>query len=389
MNRFKHLRYTLALILILTACNDDENGMDNNAPNNWDAEFPNVAVSADSTLTLRADRTYMLADSSDSVRFLVVKNGVDITDQSSIYLYDAETKQSTPVEQACRTFTQSGTYTFWASYGTSMTSPTETPLYVTALHTIPALAPDTHPDQFDNFAHKSLLLQATGTGCQHCPNAIMALHDFLPTEAAKDVVFMAIHSYNLGDPMNNDYAKNMVMVSGMNSYPSIGFDFEREHKRSGINYSAFLSFLKSSATTCAVKTANTGIRVSSELTDSTSISVHVSVKTAAESLYRISVCMVQDDIFFPQTGTRDTTYWVHNAALMQIAPANAMGAALNHGKLCAADTEYEYCCELNTANLIDGDIADARLVVYVVAGNKIVDNAVTCNIGEQYPYIYQ
>ena len=112
--------------------------------------------------------------------------------------------------------------------------------------------------------------------------------------------------------------------------------------------------------------------------------------------YKVTVALVQDNVFFRQQGTNDVNYWVHEAGVKDVAPSTGAGYALNNGETTEVGDVYDFCCEFNKSALYakgTGDYAldvlrDARVIVYVQANGKIADNVVSCGLNESVGFSY-
>jgi PKD repeat protein len=82
----------------------------------------------------------------------------------------------------------------------------------------------------------------TGTGCQYCPGAAMALDDLYANE--DPVAGIEYHSYNGSDPFNTPEAAQRTSWYGISGYPTAQFDGEYDEYVGGSNtqslYGAYL-----------------------------------------------------------------------------------------------------------------------------------------------------
>ena len=118
----------------------------------------NGGVTPSGDLVLNASKTIIQANGDDAAVFEVLYNGEPVTDGVTIYDDD-----NNVVDLPSLTFTttETGTYSFWAAYGTSFT---ET-VTVTAIgFAVPELPDDPQPES-TSFARKVLLTQFTGVAC--------------------------------------------------------------------------------------------------------------------------------------------------------------------------------------------------------------------------------
>lgn len=87
-----------------------------------------------------------------------------------------------------------------------------------------------------------LIEVGTGTGCQYCPGAAMALHDLYTN--GDPVAGIEYHSYNSGDPFNTPEAAARNAWYNISGYPTAQFDGEYNEYVGGSNttsmYSSYL-----------------------------------------------------------------------------------------------------------------------------------------------------
>ena len=113
--------------------------------------------------------------------------------------------------------------------------------------------------------------------------------------------------------------------------------------------------------------------------------------------YKVSVVLVQDNVFFVQTGTSNTDFFVHNAGVRDVAPATGAGFALNNGANTVAGEVYDFCCEFNKDALYAKGtgayaldvLRDARVLVYVQTNGQLVENVVSCGMNQKVGFTYK
>ncbi|MBO7294478.1 MAG: hypothetical protein J6U65_03585, partial [Bacteroidaceae bacterium] len=257
------------------------------------------------------------------------KDGQDVTANASVYIIEG----SSSTKLASQKFTPetTGTYQFWASYGTENTK-ADAVLSVTAVSDIPAVPADENPASKD-FKRRVLIVQGTGVTCQYCPNAITALHNFFNNATNKDkAVLMALHTFTSGDPLYSAAAEKLRIQAGISSYPTLKLNFDNNYLGFGLNIDGFNSFLNNSIPEICNEGSESAIAVATSYNEETGvISVSTNVKCDNPGEYKVSVALVQDNVFFQQSGTTDVNLWVHEAGVKDIAPASGNGFALNNG----------------------------------------------------------
>ena len=361
-------------------------------------KFVNYATSK-SGLTLAA--THFFLEVSEEAEPVVIKfavydqAGQDVTADASIYVMEGS--NSVRVADAQFTPTATGKYQFWASYKTNNTK-ADALLEVVAVADMPAILEDTNPSSKD-FKRQALLIQATGTDCMYCPNAIGALRKLFGNQNYADkAVLMALHTYNTGDPLYSQAAKKLTAQAGLGaSYPAIKINFDNNMLAAGYTSDSFYSFLTSNITEICSQAAETAIAVSTSYEEATGrISVAAKVKCDNPGDYKVTAVLVQDNVFCRQQGTNDTSFWIHEAGAKDVEPKTATGFALNNGNTTEVGDVYDFCCEFNKSALYakgTGDYAldvlrDARVLVYVQANGKVVDNVVSCGLNQQVGFVY-
>ena len=405
MKRFLAFATCFAVICGFAACSsggDDENGGNPGGGNSGGepsgpvapsapGDYANRVVSEDG-LTLVATSQFVEVGDTNAVNFAVFMDGVNVTNAASIYVIN--NGQSSKLTEPSFKFTSSGDHKFWASYKTYNTK--ETLLTISALNVRPALATDAEPANTD-FLRRIMLIQGTGVACTYCPNAIGAIKDFYATsEDADRVVLAAVHTFTAGDPLYSEGARKLGAQAGISSYPTLKFNFDGNWSIGGAPQSEFSAFINEAADELLKYQSETGIAVSTDYDATTGvISVTAGVKCDAPGKYKVTAVLVQDNVYYPQTGTKLQEYFVHEAGVIAISPASGGGFLLNCGDTTKQGTTYEYSCEFNAADLVAESytytldvLRDARVLVYVQANGKIVDNIVSCGMNEKVGFAY-
>lgn len=323
------------------------------------------------------------------------KQGRNVTTDASVYVIEGSS--STKVGGGEFEIEETGTYQFWASYGTENTK-ADALLSVVAVSDMPAVPADEAPASKD-FKRRALVIQATGTDCMYCPNAIGALKKFFAISGNEDkAVLMALHTYNTGDPLYSKAAGKLTSQAGLGaSYPAIKINFDSNMLAAGYSADAFFTFLNNNISEVCSNQAESAIAVATSYDEATGvISVASKIKCDNPGSYKVTVALVQDNVFFRQQGTSDVNYWVHEAGVKDVAPSTGAGYALNNGETTEVGDVYDFCCEFNKSALYakgTGDYAldvlrDARVIVYVQANGKIADNVVSCGLNEKVGFSY-
>lgn len=337
------------------------------------------------TLTLKADKTSMIADGKDAVTFTVTfQTGgetTDVTDKAEIYL----TSQTKPMNSNMFSTDEEGEYVFYALYGLNMSDDVK----VTSHSDIPELPSDPQPEN-TSFTHKMLLIQHTGTDCQNCPtmmNSLKALSEDAEYNQAYNHV--ASHSYagkDSGDPGCSEDAIALSRIYCSGNYPEVTFNLTKNRVGTA------LSEIKEKIDQLRKESSDVGISASSIKTDDM-IMVNVGVKTAASGDYRVGVWVMEDDIYAIQNGASEKWHNTHeNVLRAMITNAGSLtsfpGEPLEGLKASTEDSDFFY---IQTGE--DWEVENCEFLIYVTKadaeGNYDVVNSIVCPVGEQVQFDYK
>ncbi|MBO5699568.1 MAG: Omp28-related outer membrane protein [Bacteroidaceae bacterium] len=392
MNKFLATLCLAAGVFTFVACSSDsdDNGGESIAQ---PTESPKNYVTVDG-LTLSANHRFVVADNNTEVTFKVTKNGVDVTNSSTIYYQNGD--DNVKVENNSFVCSNAGAYKFWASNKTTNTR--NNLLIVDALHALPTLAADSQVNS-DDFLRNVLLLQATGVTCQYCPNAITAIKNFYAKNADADrFKLMTVHTFTSGDPLWSEGAEKLRIQAGISSYPTLLLNYNSEWLGSSMNSTGFENFLNNAAASLLKDNAETGISIATKYNPENGvISVNAAIKCDDPNKYRVTAALLQDNVFFRQTGTSDPSFYIHEAGVKAISPATGAGFALNNGDVTTENATYDFACEFNANALYakgTGEYAldvvrDARVMIYVQANGKLVDNVAVCGMNQKVGFAYE
>jgi hypothetical protein len=390
MNKFLATLFLVAGVFTFAACSDSDDNAGETATQS--ESFKNY-VTVDG-LTLSANHRFVVANSNTEVTFKVLKNGVDVTNSSSIYYQNGDKNEKLNGNSfVCSSV---GAHKFWASNKTTNTR--NNLLVVDALHERPALAADSQVAS-DDFLRNVLLLQATGVKCQYCPNAIAAIKSFYANNADADrFKLMTVHTFTAGDPLYSEGAEKLRIQAGISSYPTLLLNYNTEWLGSSMNTNGFENFLNSAAESLLQDEAETGISIATKYNSENGvISVNAAVKCDDPNKYRVTAALLQDNVFFRQSGTSDPSFYVHEAGVKAIYPTTGAGFSLNNGEVTTEHATYDFACEFNASDLYakgTGEYAldvvrDARVLIYVQANGKLVDNVAVCGMNQQVGFAYE
>lgn len=394
MKKFLTIATMFALAVGFVACSGSDDG-GSTPPANPKDEFVNRATSK-SGLALAATHHFLeVSENAEPVviKFAVFNNGQDVTSNASVYVLEGNSSKK--LVDAKFTPEATGVYQFWASYGVENTK-ADALLNITAVSDMPALPADVNPAS-TNFFRRVLIAKATGVNCPNCPRATDGIHMFFDeSDYADNAVLMGLNTYDTGDPLWSKAAETLTSQAGLGaSYPAIKLNFDNLVPTLG---SADIArMLNENIAAICANPSETAIAVSTSYNPETgAISVAAKVKCDVPSKYKVTAALLQDNVFFPQQGASKPEHNVHGSGVKAIAPTTGVGFALNNGDETKAGGVYDFCCEFNASDLYSkgtGDYAlnvlrDARVIVYVQAADKIVDNVVACGLNQKVGFAY-
>lgn len=362
----------VAALVALSACNGlvDNGGSDNG----------HVATG---DITLVSSASVIQANGEDEARFEVFYKGELVTE--GVTIYDGN---NNVVDLPSMTFTttQSGSYSFWAAYGTAF-SETVT---VTAIDfPVPELPEDPEPENL-SFARRVLLTQFTGTGCGYCPGMITLLRTVLAEEEyASKIVLAAAHTFNSDDPAYLSSA-SLDYAMGIKDYPSVLADMNLLYT----NYNSQLGLKNTIDDSYGRTEALAGISASASIDDGTLV-VMTSVKAASTAEFRIGAWLLEDGIYGRQknynsaswTGDYNTHDNCIRLADSKMSNMNYTGHPL--GTIEAGETaEYAFVMTLDQSWVAD----NLHLVIFVTTPEGkswVVNNAIPCAVDGSVGYQYK
>lgn len=351
---------------------------------NEEGDNGNQGEIGSSELVLLASDMVIQANGEDAVQFTVLSDGEPVSE--GVRFYDGSTNKQIDLPDLRFTTTDTGTYYFWAAYGTSQTDI----VTVTAIgFPVPELPEDPEPEN-TSFARRVLLTQFTGTGCGYCPGMITLLRSLMEDdEYASKVVLTACHSYNSDDPAY--LLDRLDQAMGVSSYPMVVADMYVSYNNYN-NMNGLMSVIDMAHGRSAAKA---GISASAELNGNTLV-VRASIKASQTSEFRIGAWLLEDGIEGRQSnynpGTWTGNYDVHDNCIRiadsRVSNSNFTGHSL--GTIEAGETaEYAFVMTLD-----DGWVAEnCHLALFITTPEDgedyfSVNNAVSCSINGEVSFDY-
>lgn len=237
-------------------------------------------------LLLVADKNTIYDNGEDYATFSLYYDGMTLTEGYELYAGE------TPLAGNTFSSTEIGSVDVWAAYGTVISNTLSINVVATP-PAAPAAPEDTNPEK-TNFKRRVLLTQFTGTGCQHCPSMMNALHQILTTATTSDkVIVAAAHLYNESDPAFLSDAQTLDNAMGVSGYPNIVADLNRNAK--GVQSFASISSLITNAES-RVATKG-GIAVNAEYHPVENyIVINTTVKAKETAEFRVGAWLLEDNI---------------------------------------------------------------------------------------------
>lgn len=345
-------------------------------------------LEGDPVLTISTNM--ILANGTDQAVMKVVVEGVDVTEDAAFYLN--EMRYSGNVF----TTTAPGNQVLHAVYNNKRTEPVLVKAIDTRLYA--ELPADNNAEQFDNFAHKVLLTQGTGTWCGYCPYMIRAIEMFRAEQANADkVVVVAAHS---GDNLSSKASEAAVKACRIVDFPSSAFNLNYEALISNNDPSLNAVNINSKASMELKEDARVGISAVSKVAGN-KVSVRAAVKVGVSGAYRVNAWLVEDGVtdvqssYWPDfSNGKSSIVMEHDFVLRDASCITPIfGEWLGSKEYCEAGETLEFYHEFNTKESGVLSIPKCKVVVLVSAyldGSTrfAVNNVVECLAGGSVPFAY-
>ena len=286
-NLFKYASLLFAAAMLFSSCGEKEDKPDPNGPG---GDEPSVTEPT-GELRLTFDKDVIQANGTDATTFKVMVGDTDVTSDSEIY---DENNEPVTLQGGKFTATKSGSYKFWALYGTRKTyDKSKTDNGMVTIKAIPVAVPapakDDSPENI-SFKRRVFIAQSTGTACKYCPGMVMIMRKVF--DPAK-MVLAAVHNFAAGDPAY--LAQPSYGSLGASGVPSVAVDFA----------SVFGDYTSQSGLKSVIEKrysatdAKVGISVNSVLKDGYLVA-RVTVKAAETGTYNVGAWLLEDNIFGKQ-----------------------------------------------------------------------------------------
>lgn len=272
---------------------------------------------ASNEVTLRVDRA--VVKSGETVAFTVIYEEEDVTADATIHANYTNEEVANPY-----TTTESGELSFYAKYNglkSKICSVTVTPAYA------PEFPEDANPESFD-FNQRMLIVDHTGLGCAYCPGVKQAIHDTQEKAQYKDK-FNVVYAYTFSSnevcyssaarTLWNYYVGVCSTGDKLTGYPSFTTNY-------CFNYTGKYQ-LEQRIDDLWEENPAASIAYAAEIVDD-KIVVSASVKSSVAQNYKLSLWVLEDDIYAKQTNA--SAEWMHtHSSVMRDAPTGVSSSDIS------------------------------------------------------------
>ena len=263
---------------------------------------------ASDEVTLKVDKATVKG--GEQVHFTVIYEDEDVTAEATIHANYTNEQVANPY-----TTDQSGELSFYAKYNgikSKLCSVTVTPAYA------PEFPADANPESYD-FNQRMLIVDHTGLGCAYCPGVKQAIHDTQAKAEYKDK-FNVVYAYtfNSNEVCYSSAARTLwnyyvgVCSTGdkLTGYPSFTTNY-------CFNYTGKYQ-LEQRIDDLWDENPAASIAYAAKI-EGDKIVVSASVKSSVSQNYKLSLWVLENDIYANQTAA--TAEWMHtHSSVMRDAP---------------------------------------------------------------------
>ena len=265
-------------------------------------------AAASNEATLKVDKSMVKA--GEEITFTVIYEDEDVTSSSTIYANYTNEEVSNPY-----TTSEGGDYSFYAKYKgvkSNICSVTVIPAYA------PELPVDANPESY-NFNQRMLIVDHTGLGCSYCPGVKQAIHDTQEKAEYKDK-FNVVYAYTFSSnevcyssaarALWNYYVNVCSTGDKLTGYPSFTTNY-------CFNYTGKYQ-LEQRIDDLWEENPAASIAYAAKI-EGDKIVVSASLKSSVSQMYKLSLWVLEDDIYARQTAA--TAEWMHtHNSVMRDAP---------------------------------------------------------------------
>ena len=274
-------------------------------------------AAASNEVTLKADKA--VVKSGEQVTFTVIYEEEDVTADATIHANYTNEELSNPY-----TTTESGELSFYAKYNglkSKICCVTVTPAYA------PEHPVDANPESYD-FNQRMLIVDHTGLGCAYCPGVKQAIHDTQEKAEYKDK-FNVVYAYTFSSnevcyssaarTLWNYYVGVCSTGDKLTGYPSFTTNY-------CFNYTGKYQ-LEQRIDDLWDENPAASIAYAAKIVDD-KIVVSASVKSSVSQQYKLSLWVLENDIYAKQTAA--TAEWMHtHSSVMRDAPTGVSNSDIS------------------------------------------------------------
>ncbi len=245
-------------------------------------------------LTLSVDRIRIMSNGIDAATFTLYADGKDVTAESTFY------QSGEGSAMADNTFKTSitGKYEFYAAYGSEISDK----MTIFAGPAVDDLPADPSAGSVD-FESRVMMIQFTGTGCTWCQYMIGAIDNILEDETLGNMVeHVAVHTYNVDDPLYSAMANQFKQSMGIVAYPTTIFNLDSSVCAQNCGSTeAYYDMLYTMIDDVHPASPVVGITATTSVSGSI-LSANVGVKAAIAGEYRVGMLLLESGIAASQVG---------------------------------------------------------------------------------------
>lgn len=274
-------------------------------------------AAASNEITLKADKQTVKA--GEAITFTVIYEEEDVTSEATIHANNTDEQVSNPY-----TTDQSGELSFYAKYNgikSKVCSVVVTPEYA------PEFPEDSNPESYD-FNQRMLIVDHTGLGCAYCPGVKQAIHDTQAKAEYKDK-FNVVYAYTFSSQevcyssaartLWNYYVGVCSTGDKLTGYPSFTTNY-------CFNYTGKYN-LEQRIDDLWVENPAASIAYAAEIVGD-KIVVSASVKSSVSQQYKLSLWVLENDIYANQTAA--TAEWMNtHSSVMRDAPTGVSNSDIS------------------------------------------------------------
>lgn len=313
-----------------------------------------------------------------SVTFTVNDGNGDVTSECKIHIVaNGEDK-----ELSGNTFTSEaiGMAAFYAVKG----STTSDALKVFTMD------PDSNPDSYENFVHKSIGLQFTAQGCGPCANMKKAI-TILEEQSYEDAVIVACHTKLMPDTMYPDFWETLWnnYKNNMQGIPAICINLDPATTTGnlGAPEQTAENIKKTVSESMEAYPATSALSAIVYGDNGYSINTHAVVKFAQAGEYKVSAWLLEDGIMgYQQTMQGDIN---HHDVLRAKSHEDVLGEEIS----ISAAGKHSFDFSFKASDMMNSDKPEnSHVIVFVTkkneAGAYILNNIIDCAYNATIPFAY-